>query len=184
MPVQSVEFADLLSAHELAITPAQAHGVLCGLIAALGEATPLEWLDLALGEPGVSADLPEPDQTLLATIRSEAQSAFSADEFGLVLLLPEEEEAGLPVRTEALGEWCRGFLAGLGQAGLPKGWPESTEVREALRDLDRIGATEIELSGDDEDDERDLAEITEFVRFTALMVADDLGAARVAPTRH
>lgn len=183
MSVKSVEFSDLLSAHELAITPAQAHGVLCGLIAALGDGTPLEWLDLALGEPGVSADLPEPDQMLLATLRGEARSAFSADEFGLTLLLPDDD-AGLPLRTEALGEWCRGFLAGLGQAGLPKGWPESDEVREALRDLDRIGATEIDLSGDDEDDERDLAEIAEFVRFTALMVADDLGAAHVAPTRH
>lgn len=183
MPVQSVELADLLSAHELSITPAQAHGLLCGLVGALGASTPIEWLDLALGEPGISGDLPDPDQALLATIRAEAQAAFSADEFALELLLPEEED-GLPTRIEALGEWCRGFLAGLGQAGLRKGWPDSTEVREALRDIDRIGATEVELSGDDEADERDLAELVEFVRFTALMVADDLGASHVGPTRH
>lgn len=183
MPVQSIELADLLSAHDLSITPAQAHGVICGLVAALGERTPIEWLDLALGEAGVSGDLPDADQLLLSTLRAEAQAAYAADEFALVPMLPEEE-SGLVLRVEALGEWCRGFLAGLGQAGLPKGWPESTEVREALRDLDRIAATEVELSGDDEEDERDLAELLEFVRFAALMVADDLGAGHVAPTRH
>lgn len=183
MPVQSVEFADLLTAHELSITPAQAHGVLCGLVAALGAQAPLEWLDLALGEGGVSGDLPDADQLLLSALRSEAQAAFAADEFAFSPLLPEEE-VDLAARVEALGEWCRGFLAGLGQAGLPKGWPESTEVREALRDLDRIAATEVELSGETEDDERDLAELVEFVRFAALMVADDLGAGHVAPTRH
>lgn len=183
MPVQSVELADLLSAHELSITPAQAHGVLCGLVAALGEQAPLEWLDLALGEAGVSGDLPDTDQGVLATLRAEVQAAYAADEFALAPLLPDED-AGLPSRVEGLGEWCRGFLAGLGQAGLPKGWPETTEIREALRDLDRIAATEVELSGDDEDDERDLAELLEYVRFAAMMIADDLGAGHVAPTRH
>jgi hypothetical protein len=182
MPVQPVELVDLLSAHELSISAAQAHGVLCGLVAALGSAVPIEWLDLALGEPGFSAELPDRDQSLLATLRREVQAAYGADEFALVLLLPDEEGA-LALRVEALSEWCRGFLAGLGQAGLPRGWPENGEVREALRDLDRIAATEVELSGDDEEDERDLAELIEFARFAALMVADDLGAEHAA-TRH
>lgn len=182
MPMQSVELAELLSAHDLSIPVAQAHGVLCGLVAALGAAAPIEWLDLALGEPGIGAELPDRDQVLLANIRREVQDAFTADEFALVPMLPEDEGALTP-RVEALGEWCRGFLAGLGQAGLPRGWPESDEVREALRDLDRIAATEIELSGDEEEDERDLAEIIEFARFAALMVADDLGAEHAA-IRH
>lgn len=183
MSVQSVEMGELLSAHELSIPVAQAHGVLCGLVAVLGAQAPLEWLDLALGEAGVSAGLPESDQQLLSTARAEVLAAFSADEFALTPLLPEEESLIGP-RVEALGEWCRGFLAGLGQAGLPKGWPDGDEIREALRDLDRIASTEVELSGDDEEDERDLAELCEFVRFAALMIADDLGAAHVAPTRH
>lgn len=183
MAVESVELAELLAAHELSIPAAQAHGVLCGLVAALGRQAPIEWLDLALGEPGLVAELPEPDQALLATLRAEVQAAFAADEFALAPMLPEDDVA-LPPRVEALGEWCRGFLAGLGQAGLPRGWPEHDEVREALRDLDRIASTEIELSGDEEDDERDLAELTEFSRFAALMVADDLGARHVESTRH
>ncbi|MCU0754730.1 MAG: UPF0149 family protein [Xanthomonadales bacterium] len=182
MPVQSFELLELLSAHELGLSTAQAHGVLCGLVAALGVAAPIEWLDLALGEPGFCAELPERDQALLARLRSEVQAAYTAEEFVLAPMLPDEDGALAP-RVEALSEWCRGFLAGLGQAGLPRGWPESDEVREALRDLDRIAATEVELSGDDEEDERDLAELIEFARFAALMVAEDLGAEH-APTRH
>ena len=89
-------------------------------------------------------------------------------------LLPEDD-APLAVRTEALGQWCGSFLAGLA-AGLARRGAGSLEdapeeVREIVADfaaIAQIDPESAELSADAL--EGDLVELEEFVKVGVLLV--------------
>lgn len=151
---------------DLAISASELHGGLCGWLAGGGEATP-QWLAKAM----VDADLPAPlpDSVLDCLCRATA-AQLDDRSFGFSLLLPGSE-ATLAARSEALFDWCRGFVGGfgLGAGGEP---PLSEEGREALHDLARLAAATAQDDGDDED-EAALAEIEEFVRVAVLLLHGD-----------
>lgn len=115
----------------------------------------------------------KPDATL------ERMRAFSAAEledrsFGFSLLLPDDD-APMLERSQALFDWCRGFLGGFGlAAGSAPGLSE--EGREALSDLARLAAAGAQEEADEES-EVALAEIEEFVRVVVLLLHSDCSLA-------
>ena len=84
-------------------------------------------------------------------------------------------------RGEALVAWCRGFLGGVGLAGLEPLLGE--EAREALGDVAKIAESQVSYE-DPESDEEALAEIEEFVRVAALLIHGDCLAARQRQRLH
>lgn len=106
----------------------------------------------------------------LEALHTVSRAQFEDRDFGFALLLPDDD-APLAERSEALFDWCRGFLGGFGLAA-GKDPPLSDEGREALEDLARLAAATPEPDGDEED-EAAYAEIEEFVRVAALLLHGD-----------
>ena len=150
----------------LSVTPAELHGAVCGWMAG-GGADAADWLAKVL----VDDHAPRvPEGGALEALHAVSRTQFEDRDFGFALLLPDED-APLAERSEALFDWCRGFLGGFGLAG-GKDPPLSDEGREALEDLARLAAATPEPDGDDED-EAAYAEIEEFVRVAVLLLHGD-----------
>lgn len=114
-------------------------------------------------------------EVTLARLTDTTRSALEAPDFSFDLMLPTDE-ATLPVRAEALAQWCRGFLFGLGNSGLTE-VGLGGECREVVSDMDKISQARAELS---EGEEFALMEIIEYVRIGTLSVYQELRPLREA----
>lgn len=151
---------------KLSASPSELHGALCGWLAG-GGSDGSDWLARVLADE----QAPRPEAgSALQEMHAVSRAQFEDRDFGFALLLPEDD-APLAERSEALFDWCRGFLGGFGLAA-GKGPPLSEEGREALDDLARLAAATPEPDGDEED-EAAYAEIEEFVRVAALLLHGD-----------
>ncbi len=157
---------------------AECHGVLCGMIcgetgkSASDYLAHLESLQL-LDEPGMALH-----DVLVEAFDSTLQQLEDAD-MRFALWLPDDEEP-LPDRTDALAQWCTGFLAGLGLRGsLPDMSEEATEALDDLQQIARAAYAAVddddgESSEDEEEDEKAFTEIVEYVRVVTLMMREEL----------
>lgn len=167
---------------KVAVTPSSYHGFLCGRIAAgavtIDELVVLSCDWLTLDEERVSAA----DDALRELIAAVVEGV-SDDGFSFQLLLPSEE-LPLSERLAATGEWCGAFLSGVGE-GLGGAFNVTEDGREALEDLAAIAQVSTELHGDD-DEERDYAELCEYIRVAVQLLYDDLRGSEQppAPTIH
>ena len=74
-------------------------------------------------------------------------------------------------RAQALGEWCQGFLMGLGYQHAAEGiWPG--ETREILEDILQIST--IDPSDVSESDEGDYLELEEYLRASVQLIRGEL----------
>ncbi|MDE1957793.1 MAG: UPF0149 family protein [Xanthomonadaceae bacterium] len=105
----------------------------------------------------------------------QALAQLDDPDLGFAPLLPQAEQP-LPQRAEALREWCRGLLGGLGLGGLAGDMPLSAEGREILGDFGAIAAAHFDYADDDEEDETALAEVLEFVRVGTLLLHAEFAA--------
>ncbi len=138
----------------LATSAAEAQGYVCGLLCAFGPQ---------------QVKLPENDPVLAKLLQqSQQQLAGDLDDsFQFRLLLPDDEQA-LEERVIALGEWCQGFLAGLGEGGLTENNAKSIETAEILHDLSQIA--QIHNYEYSDESENDYVELEEYVRMVLLML--------------
>src|SRR5579872_336403 len=140
MPATSFsDLKEILNSAGTVCGAAECHGTVCGALCAgadEGEAWLTHLLDEAAGgEAGLAAG-----RHALVELLDTSRSLLQAGTLEFAPLLPDDE-AGLAERTAALGEWCQGFLYGMGLAGerlqldaLPD------EAGEVLRDMaDRPG---------------------------------------------
>lgn len=169
---QSVESA--LRLMDCDIGPAECHGILCGMLCGVQQFDPSAWLEHTTGYHGELNLTDLGSGHALEQLLSETLAGFSADDFSLHVLLPEDEYS-LATRTEALGSWCRGFLSGFG-LGEPAGIEQlSEDSRGFLRDLEEIGKVDVAEADDDDDgdDEYALMEICEYTRMGALLLREE-----------
>ena len=151
---------------------AESHGTLCGMLCGIGELNPMDWLNVTLA----GFDLEDPARQArlqpLVELFEVTRAQFDSSSFDFHLLLPEDE-AGLASRVEALGQWCQGFLAGLGFAGLQQLDNLPGELPEIVKDMNEIARAErYELAGDEED-ESAYAELVEYVRMGVLLFREE-----------
>lgn len=155
----------------LLVGAAEAHGMLCGLLCSQAEVKMEVWLAHLVGEeePGdLSLDASE---AALRQLYEETLQQFSDLGYGLRLLLPEDEEP-LTVRSEALADWCQGFLFGL---ALGKDNPlerltgDAAEVSQDLSEIAGLASSMVH-----EEDERAYAELVEYVRMGAMLIYEEL----------
>ncbi|WP_455386167.1 UPF0149 family protein [Acidihalobacter prosperus] len=154
--------------------PAEAHGLLCGLLV-VDIATPVE---RCLGEVMKGVDPQDANaaatRRLMDALIKQARSSLVDEDFEFQPLLPHAD-APLPERVQALASWCEGFAAGVGLAGMSAqraaALPES--VDEFIRDVGEIARVE---PGDEEDEDAEeaFAELLEYVRVGVLVVGEEL----------
>lgn len=168
-PLTHAELADALRALQLGVNASDLHGSLSGYLCVGGDAGAGDWVDaLQLGfEQRELARNP-----VLAHLYRECRAQFAQMPASVDPLLPALG-TGLPCRADALIEWCRGFLGGVGLSGAMTRTEVSADAREILDDIGMIAASNLEYA-DTRDDERALADVLVFIRTGTAMLHREL----------
>jgi uncharacterized protein len=178
----SITFTQLdhaLSAVQSSVTASEAHGCLSGALCGLKKFKVRQWQEELLPvdvkrEVVVEQGLEE----LLQSLYADTTRALRGVEMEFGPLLPDDDSP-LAERTQALAQWCQGFLYGFGVSG---GQPKAdmpADVREILTDLARIARATVGDTEPTEDDESDYAEIIEYIRASVQLVHDELHSVRI-----
>jgi uncharacterized protein YgfB (UPF0149 family) len=163
------ELTDALRVLRLGVDASDLHGSLSGYLCAGGDAGSGDWteaLQLGFDEPDLARN------PTLERLYRQCRAQFAEDPASVDPLLPADA-AGVPRRADALIEWCRGFLGGVGLSGATSRTDLSAEAREILSDLGMIAASSLEYA-DARDDARALEEVLVFVRAGSAMLHREL----------
>jgi yecA family protein len=150
------------------INVAESHGMVCGYICAGSIMNGKSWLDAILGHSQLSKELLNESRTLLLELYQASAYQLQSEAFDFQLLLPDDEEP-LPMRAEALSNWCLGFITALKSAGIniETITPEAKEAGQNLLGISQLDYENIEVS---EADEKAYTEVLEYVRVAVLMM--------------
>ena len=161
MPEGQLSFNDLqrvlVQAHALT-DAAEAHGTLVGALCSM-DCSLDDWLAEILPE-GRAEGLAEAQ---LRAVFDSTSGSLGDIASGFGPLLPSDD-APIADRTAALGEWCQGFLYGLGSGAQPESRDLEGNAAEVLRDLTEITRVDVDPDEDGERNEEAYAELVEFVR--------------------
>lgn len=142
--------------------------MLCGLICGGGRDPLQTWLVqlLPLADPSLDAAREDLRPFALAT-----SASLHDPELGFTLLLPDD---GCPLVQRATGlyDWVRGFLFAIGVLGITER-DLSEQTREILHDFNDLTRIDLDDLDDPEEHEEALAELTEFIRVSALLIHDE-----------
>jgi yecA family protein len=149
-----------------ALGAAEVHGLLTG-VACAGTTLPAAGLRKLLDDE-LEVALDEESFRQMRQMDKTLHSQLDDDELGFELLLPEDDRP-LSERVYAMAHWCTGFLAGFGHATAgrkDKDFPE--DVRDLLASISEF--TRAETEDEDDESEREYAELVEFLRVAALTI--------------
>ena len=152
------------------LSAAEAHGMATGMLCVNGQTECASWLAELLRNSTSALD---ENEYVLIRLFEETRRLLESDEFEFDLFLPDKA-AFLIEQVEALRNWCRGFLLGVGSGGAASSWPK--EAREILKDIAEF--TKLDVNAEGEEDERALVEITEYLRSAVVLLRDELGDSR------
>jgi yecA family protein len=181
MPANSFhDLDDTLRRAGAACDAAEAHGTLCGALCA-GLDSDGPWLEHILDEATGTPEALRRCREALTALRDSTHGQLAGGSLEFAPLLPDDE-LGLADRTDALSEWCQGFLFGIGLGGDRLKFEElAEESTEILKDMTQISQAGFE-GEDSEEDETAYAEIVEYVRMGVQLLYEELQApAEIAP---
>ncbi|MGE0081616.1 MAG: UPF0149 family protein [Thiohalomonadaceae bacterium] len=163
-----------------ALSPAECHGTLVGLLSASGKADAPAWLARVAPEAETGDLLAQEANKVLMELFGETVRQMNDPGMGFEpLLLPDDEPIG--ERVEALGEWCQGFIMGLSEGGLNELEKLPGDAGEVVRDMVNLSnAASYDLS-ESEEDETAYAELVEYVRTGVLLLNEELNPTKAPP---
>lgn len=156
--------------------PAEAHGTLAGALCAANDYRLEDWAAELLPEDAALAQ----GATALRDLYLQTRAALNAPEMPFDLLIPDDDEP-LEARTAALGQWCNGFLYGLGTSGGGDPAALPGDAGEVVRDLNEITRAAVDAQEDAETNEAAYSELVEFVRVGVQLIFEQLHAGRQPP---
>lgn len=154
---------------------AEAHGLVTGIVAGQPNLAAselyLHWMSLELDQ---DSNKEQDRHAILTQALRSTQQTLGSEDMDFEPLLPALNQP-LTQRTEALAEWCAGFLAGFGVSG---GRVSDEQANEALAMLGEIAraANETGEDGDalaQETEEQAMAELIEFVKVAVLLLHEE-----------
>lgn len=171
------EYSDIISLLERAggdVSPAEAQGIACGLLAVNLGSDQAQWLDELLSDQRDKHNfLLQEAENGLAQVFTGVMSQLSDSNLQFELLLPDDE-ASLENRFEAVQSWSRGLLYGLSIAGINQYESLPEDSREFLQDVVQI-STPAAFDFDEDDESEDAyAEIIEYLRVGTLLLAEEI----------
>ncbi|QHS10126.1 UPF0149 family protein [Sinimarinibacterium sp. NLF-5-8] len=150
---------------------AELHGALCG---ALCVQAPAQVELTTLVEWDAPLDALRAQRATLEALRAQTFDALTDEALSFTPLLPDDE-ASLTLRTQALAQWCQGFLFGMASKPGLDLKRASEDVQEVVRDLTELTRAATAEEGEDlEVEEGAYAELVEYVRVGAQMVFMEL----------
>jgi len=173
--VQHAALSDLFEEAGLVLSPSELHGELCGLLCVVGASRLTDaWYKESIGAENLRSPVANRVIFELRALRFETWGQLMGSEMQFMPLLPNEDCA-IDKRVEALGEWCHGFLSGVGLGGVSLGPGTSEHAEEFLSDLDAFSHVGLSAEEDDNEMETDfmLAELVEYVRVGAQIVFEE-----------
>jgi hypothetical protein len=180
--MQGLSYAEIhrvLRAANCLTEPAEAHGTLAGALCSVVSYRVEDWMGEILPDTRVA----DATGSTLRELFAHTSDALNSADMSLDLLLPEEERP-LTERAEALGQWCQGFLYGLGSSRIADLEQLPGEVGEVVRDLVQITRVGVDHGEAQEANESAYAELVEFVRVGVQLVYEELAAFRDPPERQ
>ncbi len=174
-PVEFTEMQRVLSQAGALTDASEAHGTLAGALCSAGDYRFESWLGELFADGHAAA---EPAQQL-RDMFNRTRAALHSDDLQFHAMLPDDDEP-LAKRTESLGQWCQGFLYGLGTNPLPNPDQLPGNIGEIVRDLSTIVQVGVDDSEDVEANESAYSELVEFVRVGVQLLFEELEPYRVA----
>jgi len=169
-----------LSGSPLSPSPAEVHGILCGLICAGHPQAEAAWLADVGPRVEVGDLLAEAAarrcRADLDALAERTRADIEGPGLGFSPLLPPDETPLLE-RATAVYDWCRGFLYALGVAGVGER-DLSEQTREVFRDFADLTRMDLQDLDEGEDNEDALTEIVEFLWVAAMLVYEERVAAK------
>lgn len=157
---------------KLGVTPAELHGSITGFLCAGWTGRARDLLDsLALESDAGDIVAGESLDDLIERAAACINSRLRAQE-PVELVLPESP---LAARANAVVDWCRGFLGGLGLTGVLAGPAQTAEIAELLSGLGQIAASHVAC---DDDDEAALDDLLDFIRGAVARLQATFASAR------
>lgn len=164
-------------------TPAEAHGILCGLLIK-ETSTPLEHYLRLISGASSDSQLQGPDtEALLSALYEITRHQLQDPNLGLELLLPEDDEP-LDSRFDAAFEWARGLIYGFAELGISA--PDSLPADSAdfYRDCSQLARQDYEIEDDSVENEELYMELQEFLRMGTLLTQEELQPIKAPPQIH
>lgn len=168
------DFCDVLIPLGALNSPSELHGLLCGKLCGGASLTTDAWLSAAwelldiIGEPSV--DIQEP----VITMYTLTQAQLRSGDYDLQPFLPDDD-SDMEQRTQALSQWCHGFLSGFGSAGIAPDAEFTSDQADSLRDLAAIVQVTVDddVDRDEDEQESDFIGLIEHVRIIAMNFYED-----------
>lgn len=167
------ELQQKLASANASAEAAEVHGVICGVITS-DRSLPEDWFAELFDQAEAGDLLVEDAKSGVRMLFAETLGQIEAAGLGMQLLLPTDE-AALPVRAQAVAEWCQGFLYGVGLSGEQANGLLSGEAQEALEDILTFTRLDVAALGEPdnlEEEEDALMEITEFLWVAAMLIRE------------
>jgi len=156
------------------LSAAECHGMVCASIVGNSETDAVEHISPTLLGEETGSLVQDADMAgLLARLVVVSDAWFRQGSYDFVMLLPADDEP-LSARTQAVAEWCRGFVMGLIEAGVKTFEQLPADAEEVLRDLVTISGLNAEDSQGGTD--ADLMQVEEYVRVGVQLMYEHLGS--------
>lgn len=160
------DFTYLLQQTEASVSPAEIHGILCGLICVEQEYNGKLWFNSMLqllqsrGEYALSREI-------IVVLYDVIGRQLSYDHATFQLAIPNEPVSFME-RAIALTSWCRGFICGLGLTDKNSLRNISKETQESLRCISEIARLSFDEIHASDNDKAAYELVIDFVRNTVL----------------
>jgi uncharacterized protein YgfB (UPF0149 family) len=158
----------ILVQYDAELSAAEAHGMASGLLVVNKKFNAERWLSELLQN---TLPINGEHKIELMGLFDDTQDVLINDEFEFELFLPDEDDSALIERVDALRQWCKGFLFGVGFANVASKF--SPQTQEILKDIAEITKLDTDIELEDEDTENDFMELTEYLRAAVLALRDD-----------
>jgi hypothetical protein len=159
-------YAQLCNDLGASVLPAELHGHLVGRLSAGARYDHGTWLNVVQELLDARVSLPEAAKVQVIQLYDASLAELAGSGFDITLLLPDDN-AAVDRRTQALGQWCEGFLGGFGL--VERSNELSEEADSALHDFAAIAQVQTDLE-ESEANEVDFMEVMEYVRMAVLML--------------
>ncbi|WJG10227.1 UPF0149 family protein [Aliiglaciecola sp. LCG003] len=166
------ELSTLLGQHNILTDAAEVHGIFCGMLSGGMALESQDWAEPIADSINQGDPLPDEVKEQFRLLYNATCQQLLETDFTLVLCLPDES-APINERGQALINWVHGFMLGFGfhQADLTACSPDVKEALEDFADIARMDETMPE----DEESERALFEVIEYVRVSCMLCFNELG---------
>ena len=158
----------------------QTHGLLCSRLALAGAEGASRWLAQVLADTDPENTLRTECQAMLEALCTSTWQQLSERQSDFILLLPGDDDSA-QVRTEAMGQWCEGFLHGLVSEAHGDELRErlaSDPLSDIIKDLLEITRATVGEAADEQSTDNAFAELVEYLRVAAQLTYEELAEFR------